>query len=531
MISLSPSVVAAFLLVGMPAAFAADEFAALARFLPDDANAVIVVNAESLYASPLGQKEGWKAKYIDAFEAAPLILPPSAQRCVLAAEFELENLRPAWEAAAMHLSTDPNVADIAKRHGGVADVLDGVEAVSFRGRAWALKFGPQTFGFISPANRQEAARWAADAKDGNTGNLSPYLQQAVGYADKLGTQVVLAIDLDDAFSAAALKARLAQSDVLQGISPEMAAKILASLQGVKLGVIVDDKLNGALVFDFADDATPLAPIAKPIVLKAVAKAGAMLPEFNDWTAATKGRSIELKGELTADGMRRIFSLLALDAGIIETAPADSGEPSSSPAPPSAGPTNAGTPAATNTAPVNSPEAAKRSMGVASLRYFRGISKYVDDLQRLQRANSLDQAVMWIENYARKVEQLPTRNVDPDLIEYGRYVAQTFRQIVDQATGVLNEADAAQQPVVTNYRIGFLPTARTVNFGGNFQRMYAPYGNMDIDPQATQRNIQKSEDDIYQAVQKAQQSLAQLVADQATVRLKLNEKFYGLGLKF
>lgn len=519
--SLSPLVVAALLLVGMPAAFAADEFAALARYLPDDANAVIVVNAESLYASPLGQKEGWKAKYVDAFEAAPLVLPPSAVRCVLAAEFDLDTLRPAWEAAAMHLSTHPTVADIAKRHGGVTDVLAGVEAVSFRGRAWALKFAAQTFGFISPANRQEAARWAADAKDGNTGNLSPYLQQAVGYADRLGTQVVLAIDLADAFSAAALQARLAESDVLQSVPPATAAKILASLQGVKLGVIVNDKLNGALVFDFAEDATPLATIAKAIVLRAVARAGAMLPEFNNWTAETKGTSIELKGELTDDGMRRIFSLLALDAGTIETAPAAAGEPSSS----------AGPPAATNAAPANSPDAAKQSMGVASLRYWRGVSKYVDDLQRLQRANSLDQAVVWIENYARKVEQLPTRNVDPDLAEYGRYVAQTFRQIVDEASGALNQADAAQQPVVTNYKIGFLPTARTVNYGGYFMRMYAPYGNMDIDPQATQRNIQKSEDDIYQAVQKAQQTLTQLVADQATVRMKLNEKYYGLGLKF
>ena len=46
-------------------------------------------------------------------------------------------------------------------------------------------------------------------------------------------------------------------------------------------------------------------------------------------------------------------------------------------------------------------------------------------------------------------------------------------------------------MVTNYRIGYLPTARTVNYGGDFQRMYAPYGYADVDPQATQANIQKS----------------------------------------
>ena len=46
--------------------------------------------------------------------------------------------------------------------------------------------------------------------------------------------------------------------------------------------------------------------------------------------------------------------------------------------------------------------------------------------------------MWIENYARKVEQLPTRNVDPDLLEYGKYVAQTFRAIVDEASGAARQ---------------------------------------------------------------------------------------------
>ncbi len=484
------------------------EFAELARRVPDDANAVIVVNAASLYASPLGQKEGWQAKYADAFEAAPMVLPPSAERGILSAEFDLASLRPDWQAAVMDLSVDPSAAEVARRRGGLADVIDGFEAVWFPGNICVIRFAPRVVGLLVPANRQEASRWAVDVKSGHTGSLSPYLEQAVGYADTVGTQVVLGIDLAGAFGEARVRAALADSQVLQGVSPDAAAKILASIQGVKLGVLVNDKLNGALRLDFSEDAAPLAPIAKPLVLKAVAKAGAMLPEFNDWTAETKGASIELRGDLTADGMRRIFSLLALDTGAIESPGASVAE--------------------TATTTTTSVDAAKASMGKASLRYFRGVSRYVEDIQRLERANSLDQAVVWIENYARKVESLPTRNVDPELIEYGKYVAATFRQIVDEASGAINQADAAQQPVVTNYKIGWLPTADTVNYGGNFQRRYAAYGNMDIDPQATQQNIQKSEEQLYQTMTQAKQSLSQLVADNATVRTKLTEKY---GLKF
>jgi hypothetical protein len=164
------------------------------------------------------------------------------------------------------------------------------------------------------------------------------------------------------------------------------------------------------------------------------------------------------------------------------------------------------------------------MGVASLRYFRGVSKYIDDIDRLQKAGSLDQAVMWIENYARHVENLPKRNVDPDLLQYGAYVSQTFRAIVDQASGAISQWDAAGAPVVTNYRIGLLPTARTVNYGGNFQRMYAPFGYEDIDPQATQQNIEKSQQQIDQAVARAQTSLKQLVSDNQTVRSKMTARY-------
>src|SRR5262245_52259410 len=79
----------------------APTFAELARFLPDDVNAIVVVNASAMYASPLGQREGLKEKYADQFEAAPLILPPSAERMVLASEVNVATLRPEWQAAVM----------------------------------------------------------------------------------------------------------------------------------------------------------------------------------------------------------------------------------------------------------------------------------------------------------------------------------------------------------------------------------------------------------------------------------------------
>jgi hypothetical protein len=476
-------------------------FAELAKLLPDGANAVVIVNAEAIYSSPLGQREGFQKEYADRFEASPLILPPSAKRGVMGSTLELATLRPDWEAAVMELSVNPSAGDIARRHNGRTDFFAGTESAWLGNKFAILKFAPYTFGVITPTTRQEAAQWATDVRAGTAGELVPYLGEVVAKADGEAAHVILALDLAEAFTAANLQAAIEKAPEFKGVAPADAAAILASVRGAKIGVSFGESMVGRLQLDFASDVAPLAAMAKPIILKAVGKAGAMLPEFATWEAKTGPQSLAIEGPLTEDGMRRIFSVLAIDAAAMEVQ-----EPEKA------------------TTVTDSAAEKKRSMGIASQRYFRGVSRFIDDINRLQRAGSLDQAVMWIENFARRIDNLPKTNVDPDLLQYGAYVSQTFRAIVDQASGALNQWDAASTPVVTNVRIGLLPTARTVNWGGDFQRMYAPFGFEDIDPQATQQNIDRSQQQIDQAVADAQKTFQQLVSDNQTVRSKMTARY-------
>jgi hypothetical protein len=480
-------------------------FAELAKLLPDGANAVVIVNAEAIYSSPLGQREGLQKKYADGFEASPLILPPSAERGVMGSTLELATLRPDWEAAVMELSVDPSAADIARARHGRTDYFAGTESAWLGNKFCILKFAPGTFGVITPTTRQEAAQWATDVKAGTAGELAPYLSEAVANADREAIHVILALDLAEVFTAAHLQAAIEKAPEFKSVAPADAAAILASVRGAKIGVSFGESLLGRVQFDFASEVAPLVPMAKPLILKAIGEAGAMLPEFATWEVKTGPQSLALEGPLTEDGMRRIFSVLSIDAAAMESQEADK--------------------ATTTTA---SAADNKKAMGIASLRYFRGVSKYIGDIDRLQNAASLDQAVMWIENYARHIDNLPKRNIDPELLQYGNYVSQTFRAIVDQASGAIDQWDAAGAPVVTNYRIGLLPTARTVNYGGNFQRMYAPFGYEDIDPQATQQNIEKSQQQIDAAVAQAQTAFKQLVSDNQTVRSKLTARY---GIEF
>lgn len=492
---------------------AADEFAALSRYLPSDANAVVVVNAATIYDSPFGRKQGWNNRSADSLQSSPLSLPPNALHCILAAEMDLETVRPEWEAAVATLSVDPSIADVAKRHGGVTDTVGKFDAAWIGHKTCILKFAPKLFGLMTPASQQEATRWALEVANPQLSELAPYLQHAVSYADTVGTQIILAVDLAGAFRAADIRKVVADAELLDPLPEDQAAAVLSSIQGVRFGVMVGEKLHGTVKLDFAEDAAVLAPVAKPLMLSIIAHAGGMLTEFNNWNAAVEGKSLSLDGELTLEGMQRLLSVIAIDAGTLQ--PRDE---------------EAAT-ATTATAP-NATSAAKPTpMAKASLMYFRAVSKYVEDSQRLNRANSVDQAVMWLDNYARKVDALSTRNVDPELVEYGKYAAGVFRSAVNDAASAsqtLNAQAAEQQQNVT-YRVGLLPTARTVNYGGYFTRQYAPYGFAQYtpDPNAAEK-AQQAQDAAYQDSEAAKQSLAQLATDNETVRQKLSARY---GLKF
>jgi hypothetical protein len=502
---LAASLVVSALTFGLDSQVRAGEFVKLSRYLPPNANAAIVVNATALYDSPLGKKENWRARFADSAESSPLMLPPGTERAVLAAELDIASLRPQWEAAVMSLSVDPTPQQIAARHGGLVDDIGSVPAIWLPPDICVVKFAPKLFGLLTNANRQEATRWLAAATDKTEAPLSPYLEQSVSYADTAGTQMILAVDLAGALRVDAIRAQVAASKLLDALDEAATTKLFSGLQGVKFGVIVNDKLNGKLQFDFADDASSLASVAKPLILSIAGAAGAMLPEFNDWKAEAKGNSLSLEGELTPSGLRRIFSLLSIDASVVHN---DDTTPQANPA-------------AKKTPPPTEEELAAK----ASLRYFKAVDKYIEDSKNLNRADSIQQAALWLENFARRIDNLPKRNVDPDLIKFGAYVSQTFRYVVDQAYGIedtLARMQEPEQPVT--YQEAYVPTFYTVNYGGYFMRQYAPYYSATYDNNAYNQKVQKDADAVYKMKQEAQSTLAELQKNTQTVRKNLTEKF-------
>jgi hypothetical protein len=379
--------------------------------IPPSANTLVMLNADQIFASDVGTREHWKQHYDDTYADSPLLLPPSAQQFVLAADMDLAYMKPRWEVAAMRLADDPSMGLVARAVHGDRDTLGGLEAITTPKNALIVKFGPNLFGMMRPAGSQAAARWIREASAAKGRALSPYLASVANIPDQVGTEIMMAIDLTDALSRDRVRQALEKSKILRekSIDLDSATDVVTSIRGMALGVRVTNRTYGKLKVDFDHDIGKLADAAKPLLLEVLSQAGAQIDEFADWKVATTPKQITIEGELTASGLRRLFSFLELDATAVAVAE-------------SAGPTQP-------SKPDNS------AVAQASLTYYQSIARLLNDLSRERDASSYSSIALWFDKYAKRIDRLPTLNIDQDLINYSSFVVGRLRDARDAIRGV------------------------------------------------------------------------------------------------
>jgi hypothetical protein len=177
--------------VGSLPSAASAQFGNLTQRIPDRANALMLVDLEKAYASPLGTREGWRQKLEKAFSDGLVILPPQANQFALAAELDFDAMRPKWEVAVMDLAYEPSVPKAASRLGGTVDNIEGEEAVRLRDTSYLVKFGPRIAAALAPATRRDVGRWINQVHASETGALSPYLKESIKYVE--GNSAVILI--------------------------------------------------------------------------------------------------------------------------------------------------------------------------------------------------------------------------------------------------------------------------------------------------------------------------------------------------
>jgi hypothetical protein len=470
---------------------------ALLKYVPASPNVIVTLNAERIFASEVAMNGGWKQQYESTYSDAPLLLPPSAQQFVLAADLDLAHFQPRWQAAVMRLSTDPGLGAIARLVRGEHDRLAGLDVVSTPKGAMIVKFGPHLFGVRQPGDRQLVGRWIQESKS-RPSPLSPYLQTAASVPDRVGTEIIMALDLADALGQERVHQAMSRSAVLQekSIRPDAVADVLTSIKGMTLGARVTKRVYGVLRIDFERDVAVLADVAKPLLLEILGEAGASIDEFAEWNVKVEEKRIALDGELTQDGLRRLFSFLEIDTTAVDA-------------------TNRKT-AATDDATEPSADA------YTSLEYFQSIVRHLNDLQRERGASSYYTIAVWFDKYARRIDRLPILHVDKDLVDYGQRTVSQLRNCVEaiRGAGIRSGARSAQ---VTSGDLGY---------GSDYG--YAPYALFSAVSPASRAEAQvgavEQERRAIRALEQGQSSMDvraiihQIQQDTSNIRRQMTERY-------
>lgn len=402
-------------------------FGPMFRWIPPDVNLFVAADLNAIYNSPLATKERWAS-------TAPLnSFSPVIQFLLLGARVNPVTFQDMAEYGVAYVNTPITMEQLAAREGGARDTIADADAVLSPRNAYFVSVAPFTIGMIFPALRQDAAKWVRFGRANAQPQFSPQIQSGISSIVR-NTQFMLVMDLADTIRAETIRPRLNDVKSLKGQNLDAAAKVIASVLSVRLDLAVTDSINGALTITFGHDTAPIAPVAKAFLQEVLARHGAGIDEMENWAAEAKGSVVTLRGPLTEPSFRRLVSILAppapqLDQGQVES---------------------------------NNPLAAEIRLQ-ASRVYFQSIQKLIDGLKNppsRTRQNYQD-FEMWYDRAGDAVGQLPTANVDPDLIKFGQLAENSLKAIAASARG----ENVQVQKAANSFQFGIMNTGMWGPWGG------------------------------------------------------------------
>jgi len=174
-----------------------------------------------------------------------------------------------------------------------------------------------------------------------------------------------------------------------------------------------------LIVDFAEDPSSLGELAKPMLLNAIGGAGIMLEEFADWQPSVGKSTLAIEGDLGPESMRQLMGLVSVPTDSLAAVASESAAAAPKP----------------KTTPVS-------AMAEASRTYFKTVDKQFTSLQLKHKdAKTFGQVAQWVTNAARRIDRLPTLDVDPEMVAYGASVSTELREMAASLQGIgINSAE-------------------------------------------------------------------------------------------
>lgn len=344
----------------------------------------------------------------------PTAMSENLEEVWLISDLETASLRPNWEVGYAVVKQTIEANELAKSLSGYVDMIGDKKAVWTPRQSYLVPMSDTSLGFLRPADRALLAKWV-NSESGNP--IPPYLLNQAKQPESF-LSLMVALNLANKFSPVDITKRVATFKMLANSDTVTIGKVLSSVQGVSI-IVGRKSLNECIVsFEFELSPASLVPLAPQLLNEILNRNGTAAPEVLSWDAKVDGTKLSLQGPISPDSLDGILGIFSIS----EHAEGVSASLESQGAPQAGGP-----PSSTQVV-------------AASQEYFGKVKAYIERVRKYE-AQTTGYRAKWDEQQARRIDELPTLNVDKDLVTYGANVSNILR---NNATSIRTGNVAAGQ---------------------------------------------------------------------------------------
>jgi hypothetical protein len=462
------------------------------RWVPASCNAVAVVELRALLDSPLGQRHKWLAELRQAYAQGRLSAPPYVRRIVQATTFDGSSDQKHVVYSIYTMDQDSVIHDVASHELATTEQIAGHVAVDSPRHVYFVQLAPGVVGAVKPPDRLAVSRWVRAQRDGAGVQISSAHQAAVESSPE--AQIVVGVDLTDLLSPQQVRRWLATVPALKSAKNlDELATLVASLGVVRLSVAVSDTIDARLRLDFGAPVAAHVAALKTAVLQWLDDAGARVEVLAGAQVAASGNSLTFEAPLDESAMRKILTLIQ------------------SPRLPSPGDASV----RSESAPPNA---------IASAAYYDSVCEALNALIRKnQNATNYDKTAAWHENFARKIAELPTAGVDPELVSWGRRVGSELMALARSLRGVPIEVDRLQRSIRVDATTDYGWYATSADSGP----MYFPWWRSET---SNAQDVRAQQDDVIARNADQRDAVWRMLRDETTEVARKMESKYQIKLK-
>ena len=283
------------------------QFQQAAKWVPNDANMLVLVRSGEIFESKIAKEQDWKRQRQKAFDAGVSKIPPAVERFLISSQLDLQFMEPIWQVAVFESENAVDLVKVSEEIGGSLDTIEERQAIALPNDAYLVKVNNNTIASMAPANRQMATRWIGRRRSSQM-RLSDYLTSSVKFTDK-NAHIIAAIDFEHSIRPEDIRDRIRDSSVVSEDEVDDICNLLAGMKGVTLGVTISDTIDGAIKVDFNNGSSLLEAKGKEVLFEALKDHGLYIEDLNNWRSSVSESQLILRGSFSPTGLRKVGMLI------------------------------------------------------------------------------------------------------------------------------------------------------------------------------------------------------------------------------